>query len=140
MISLNESKLNLNFFFKGMFYKSVSTYFLGWGCVLFLLIYVNNCCSLLAHKAPSVTVAVLLGLIYFIHLLIGAMAYYVRSHKQEPFMIISVFGSLAFLVSIFIGRTHGVEGVLYMCVVSGVVSLLWAFNVFNSFYKRESLS
>ena len=61
---------------------------------------------------------------------IGAFAYYLRVHKQEPFMLLSVIGAILVGSSMWLfGRTYGSTGMaislLVINLVYGLPSALW---------------
>jgi hypothetical protein len=61
---------------------------------------------------------------------IGAFAYYLRVHKQEPFMLLSVIGAVLVGSSVwFFGRTYGstgmVSSLLVINMVYGLPGALW---------------
>lgn len=81
---------------------------------------------------PLEDMAYLLGAFALSHV-IGAFAYYLRVHKQEPFMLLSVVGALLVGSSMwFFGRTYGSTGMaislLVINLVYGLPSALWLWS------------
>ena len=61
---------------------------------------------------------------------IGALAHYLRVHKREPFMFLSVFGAIQVALAMwYFGRHYGgtgmVASLLVINLVYGLPSALW---------------
>ena len=62
--------------------------------------------------------------------IVGGLAYYLRLHKREPFMLLSVIGALILTVSIlYFGRLYGARGMVFALlsvnVLYGLPTALW---------------
>jgi hypothetical protein len=62
--------------------------------------------------------------------MIGALAHYLRVHKQEPFMVLSVIGAVLVGISIwYFGRIYGVTGMvmslLFINLIYGLPTAIW---------------
>ena len=67
---------------------------------------------------------------------INSWAVYLRCHKKEPYLLLSIFGGITSLLStLVLGRYFGLYGVVIGYCTIVVISLPWAYNV----YKRCKL-
>jgi len=81
---------------------------------------------------------ILLGIAFasFANIFIYAMAIYVRSHKFEPFVIVSVVTAIMILVFVIFGANHNANWSVLGYVVSVIlISLPWTFLIFIRHYK-----
>lgn len=83
---------------------------------------------------------VLLSISTFINQFVGALGTYLRCHKQEPFLIMSLIMAVLTISSFYIsGIFFGVYGIVvsYALIITG--SLFWGLNIFNSKKKEWHL-
>lgn len=68
----------------------------------------------------------------FINQYVSSWALYLRSHKQEPFLLNSIVGgSLCCLSTVFLGKYFGVLGLTFgYCFITFVMSF-WAYRIFK---------
>ena len=79
-----------------------------------------------------------LALAFFVNIFPFSWATYLRCHKKEPFLVISIVMGLLYCCSIIIlGKTYGVCGISigYM-ILTVVIWLPWSFYIFKA-KKRE---
>jgi O-antigen/teichoic acid export membrane protein len=77
---------------------------------------------------------ILLAIATFVNQYVFAIATYLRCHKQEPFLTLSiVMGILTALSTLILGNIFGVYGITigYTFLIV-VVSLIWAITIFNN--------
>ncbi len=69
----------------------------------------------------------------FVNQIDGSWATYLRCHKKEPFLIISiVMGVLCCLSTIFLGTQYGVIGItLGYCCLKVFIALPWGYSIFT---------
>lgn len=84
---------------------------------------------ILERVLPLNEMIMLLIAFAFSHI-VGGLAYYLRLHKREPFMVLSVIGALILTVSIlYFGRLYGARGMvvslLSVNVLYGLPTALW---------------
>jgi hypothetical protein len=84
---------------------------------------------ILERVLPINEMIMLLIAFAFSHI-VGGLAYYLRLHKREPFMVLSVIGALILTVSIlYFGRLYGARGMvialLSVNVLYGLPTALW---------------
>jgi len=75
---------------------------------------------------------------------INCVAQYLRSHKREPFMILSVIGAILIAVSaLFFGKYYGSEGiviaVLTINLFYGLPSALWLWKKKKKIWHQQSI-
>lgn len=88
--------------------------------------------SILERVLPLLEMIMLL-IAFSISHIVGALAYYLRLHKREPFMVLSVIGAIILTASIlYFGRIYGARGMvislLSINVLYGLPTALWLWN------------
>jgi O-antigen/teichoic acid export membrane protein len=72
----------------------------------------------------------------FLNQFVAAWATYLRCHKREPFLIISIVaGILCLLSTLLLGKYFGLLGITSGYCLITVFIFIWAFNLFNA--KRQ---
>ncbi|RWY50193.1 lipopolysaccharide biosynthesis protein [Mucilaginibacter gilvus] len=114
-----NSLIVVNFGMIGLFY------------LLFMLLYVNHLSYSNRFLAP-VPLALLCGAT-MVNQMVFSWATYLRCHKQEPFLIISiVIGILCSLSTVILGRYFGVLGLAGgYTFITFVISFPWAYFIFK---------
>lgn len=75
-----------------------------------------------------------LALAFFANIYVFSWATYLRCHKKEPFLVLSVvWGALSCISTVILGKLYGVYGVTigYM-VLTVALSLPWSFYIFKT--------
>ena len=114
--------------FTQVFWQSVAVSFMG--SVAVLMVMGSFSSHPLAHRLlPMADMIYLLTAFALTHM-IGALAHYLRMHKREPFMFLSVFGAIQVALAMwFFGRRYGSTGMtmslLVINLVYGLPSALW---------------
>ena len=110
-------------------------------CLLFFVIVIYFMQSIdysLAYRFLPVPLVILLSLATFVNQLIGAFGTYLRCHKKEPYLIMSIVMALLISSSIYFSSQFwgvwGIVSVYSFLIVT--VNLFWGVTVFNS-KKRE---
>jgi hypothetical protein len=69
----------------------------------------------------------------FINQLVNSWAIYLRCHKQEPFLVISIIGGICCCFSTIItGKYFGILGITSgYCLITVVISI-WSYNIFKN--------
>ena len=77
---------------------------------------------------------ILMTVSVFINLIDGSWATYLRCHKKEPYLAISVvMGALCCVSTVCLGNQYGVIGVACgYCFLKAFVGLPWAYTVFRT--------
>lgn len=88
----------------------------------------------IAERFLSLKFTILLSLVTILNQIINSWATYLRCHKQEPFLLISVVGGVLCLIStITFGYLFGVSGIIYgYLFITMFIGFPWAYYVFNS--------
>lgn len=89
------------------------------------------------HRFASLPVVLCLSVVTLANCFIFAAAAYMRAHKEEPMMWVSVITGLVTLIAAAIGSMYGVLTMmtLYTFVTVGL-TLPWTLKIFISYYKR----
>lgn len=103
-------------------WQSASALAVGVSAFWLLILYMNHAGYALSHRLlPPLPMALLLGTAVSSHF-VAAEAIYLRAHKQEPFLVISlIVGALTALSSWFLGRPFGAQGMMAGYLVISVV-------------------
>lgn len=108
------------------------------GLFLWLLIFFLN---VMGHRfaqrflAPLPTAALILAIIA--HLPVNAMATYLRAHKQEPYLLTSLFaGVLVSISTVLLAKLEGAEGVAIGYFVCMLVVLIPNYRIFRLCRKK----
>jgi O-antigen/teichoic acid export membrane protein len=88
----------------------------------------------LAHRFLHTIPVIMLCAVTFINQLVFSWATYLRSHKQEPYLINSVVGAiLVALSTIFLGRFYGLMGIVGgYTFLTTFIGLPWAYVTFRN--------
>lgn len=74
----------------------------------------------------------IMSLSLLLNLWISAIAIYLRSHKKEPFLILSIFSAILCSLSIiFFGKTYGLYGMTITYLIVTIVITIFAYNIFK---------
>jgi O-antigen/teichoic acid export membrane protein len=109
--------------------------------LLFFILFLQSLTYLdipLAHRFLSTIPLIMLCAVTFINQLIFSWATYLRSHKQEPYLINSIVGGiLTALSTIFFGQKFGLIGIVGGYTALAVfVGLPWSYLIFKN-KKKE---
>lgn len=86
----------------------------------------------LANRVLQIPMLVLMSLAIFLNQIIYSWATYLRCHKQEPFLVLSVVEGLACLLStLLLGKLFGLHGIVIGYFVIIIIQTFWAFSIFN---------
>jgi O-antigen/teichoic acid export membrane protein len=70
------------------------------------------------------------------NVLVFAQSYYLRSHKQEVFLVNSIVGALSVAAcTLVFGRYYGAKGIVVSCCIGNILGLLWATSKFRKYRK-----
>jgi hypothetical protein len=95
----------------------------------------------LEERLLPLGLCLLIGLSAMVSSIIYAQALYVRAHKVEPFVSISIIVGLISIGLIFLGSFFGIDWVVFMYSASIIfISFPLTSLVFFKFYKKNSLT
>lgn len=108
----------------------------GFGLVvlLFLIFILKHFGLPLGNRFLSYIPLILMMIPVILNQYIASWATYLRCHKQEPYLIMSVVGAVVTAIStIVLGKYFGVMGMtLGYCVYTSFVSFFWALLIFKT--------
>lgn len=107
-------------------------------CIFSLFVFLLGVYGLKFYNIPlgerflSLPMLVLLSGCILVNQLVGAWATYLRCHKQEPFLILSIaMGVMTTFSTLSLGKFFGIEGIVAgYSFLTIIVSLLWAYFIF----------
>jgi len=130
MVKLVSSKnwLALDALYAKVFWQSTLVSLTG-VISISVLLYVFSAHPLIHRLLPLMDMIYLLIALFLSHV-IGALAHYLRMHKREPFMVLSVIGAVLTALSMwFFGRLYASTGMvislMLINLVYGLPSALW---------------
>lgn len=98
--------------------------------------------SVLGDRFLDYTPMVLMMIPIFVNQIVGAWADYLRCHKQEPFLLLSiVMGILCCTSTLLLGYKYGVIGItLGYCCLKLFISLPWSYHIYVTKKKEWHMS
>lgn len=113
----------------------IITFLLGMQAIRLFNIYING--SLLIKRFLPYTPMFFLIIAFFINLFINSWATYLRCHKKEPFLVISIVGGiLCALSTILLGKSYGVIGMTLGYSLITIFLAIWAYKIYK--LKKQS--
>lgn len=114
--------------FTKVFWQSVAVSILGSMAVIAMMWILSA--NPLIHRLLPMTDMIYLLTAFSLSHVIGALAHYLRMHKREPFMFLSVLGAILVALSLwYFGRFNGSTGMvvslMVINLVYGLPSALW---------------
>lgn len=114
--------------FTQVFWQSVAVSLLGSIAVLAMFWIFSS--HPLIHRLLPIKDMIYLLIAFFLSHVIGALAHYLRMHKREPFMFLSVLGAILVALAMwYFGRFNGSTGMvvslMVINLVYGLPSALW---------------
>jgi hypothetical protein len=119
---------SLDQLFSNVFWQSVAVSVLGSITIIAILWIFSD--HQLAHRLLPITDMTYLLIAFFLSHVIGGLAHYLRMHKKEPFMFLSMFGAILVALAMwYFGRIYGATGMvislMVINLVYGLPSALW---------------
>lgn len=135
-VSRGERK-NLNSMFISVVIRSMIFTFVTTLLIIGLLLASSSLSGDFMHRFVSLPVMVCLALVTLSNCFIFAAAAYMRAHKEEPMMWVSVVSGVATLAAANIGSQYGVFAMMALyAVVNIFVALPWTTLLFFQYYRR----
>ena len=118
---------------KQMLFVSFSLYFLFFALVFVVDIFDIAIFGIdLAGRVLEVPMLILMTIAVFLNQIIYSWATYLRCHKQEPFLVLSVVEGLACLLStLLLGNLYGLQGIVIGYLLIIIVQTIWAYSIFT---------
>jgi hypothetical protein len=131
------NRIELNKRFLAYFSLSAITY-LTIFLTLFLIKYLSDMYNLtFSIKTIELPTFITIGTMYFIHLISGNLATYVRSHLVEPFVSVSLATATLFLFAASL-KTESVISLFVMLNIISTLGLIYIFYYFKNYYTATS--
>ncbi len=107
--------------------------------ILFALAGLNELAPRAAHRFASVPVACCIAIVTVANTFVFAAAAYLRAHKEEPMLWVSLFSGLGILLAVGAGSSLGVLPMMALYAgVTLLVPLPWTFALFRSYFRRST--
>jgi hypothetical protein len=120
--------LVLDRIFTKVFWQSVLVSLFG-GVAVVTILWIFSAHALV-HRLLPIKDMIYLLIAFFLSHVIGALAHYLRMHKREPFMLLSVFGAIFVALAMwYFGQLHGSTGMVVSLMIInflyGLPSSIW---------------
>lgn len=107
------------------------------------LLFAAWCCAALqlsfTHRLASIEVFIWLALVTIANSVVFSFALYMRAHKEEPMLPISVGSGVLTLLALYIGARFGVNTMMAMyAAVTIFITLPWTAAVFVKYFRRDA--
>lgn len=137
LVSLKDY-FGLNFLFRQATLQGLSVQLLFSGLFILGLFFVQSFLPSVSKRFLSIDLTLLLLFPQVAQFIIGAMAVYLRAHKEEPFMWLSVINAALMIGAVFGVLSHNLGlKTLFYCLnfIYWIVILPYAFKIFFSMRK-----
>lgn len=139
MLVAKQDYVTLNPIFKRHLWLSVLTYLMGVS-VLFLAVTVFKAYISFVDRLVSVESLALISFAWLIHVVINALAIYMRAHKEEPLVAFSFvsgiyIGITTLLIALYLPLDYYFVGFLSACLWG----LPWILLIFSKYKHKERI-
>lgn len=127
----------LNKLFYSLFFRSISFYIFEI-IVIFLFLYIMSLMNFsIINRISDISILICLGLASFANCIIFSAAVYMRAHKEEPMIWVSLTSSMLMSISIYWAGNYGVFHIVFFYLLINVVIVLpWTLYLFLPFTRR----
>jgi hypothetical protein len=135
-VSRNE-RASLNMLFNSLVKRSMVFTLIATISIIGIMLVLTSLDITAVDRFASLPVVVCLGAVTLVNCFIFAAAAYMRAHKEEPMMLVSVFTGLATLAAAAIGSTYGVFTMMALYTLINIcLTLPWTLILFIRYYRR----
>lgn len=137
-ISRNERREVNELFSKVMKRSSIVTTALS--SILILIAWILSIMGLpIVERVASVGVMSCLAIVTTLNSVVFSLAVYMRAHKEEPMLAVSVVSAFLTLAALYIGANFNLMTMmaLYVCVTA-LITLPWTVRIFIGYFRRQS--
>jgi hypothetical protein len=107
--------------------------------VLVALALVDGLAPSLAQRFVSLPVAICIAVVTITNTFVFAAAAYLRAHKEEPMLWVSVVSGLAILAAVSAGSRSGMLPMMMLyTAVTVLVTLPWTLVLFRRYFRRTA--
>lgn len=137
LVSKNE-RANLNALFNSVVKRSMAFTLFATLTIIAIVEVLNSLGVTGIQRFESVPVVVCLAIVTLGNCFISAAAAYMRAHKEEPMMLVSVVTGLVTLVAATIGSTYNVFTMMALyALINLCVALPWTYLIFIRYYRKK---
>lgn len=137
-VARNE-RASLNSLFNGVLTRSMAFTLVTVILIVGLMLFYSNSEIELLNRFSSLPVILCLALVTLSNCYIYAAAAYMRAHKEEPMMWVSVVAGLGTLMAAAIGARYSVVAMMIgYTVVNVCIALPWTIMLFIGYYRRSA--
>lgn len=94
----------------------------------------------LMHRVSSMSVLVCLGFVTIVNSGISAAAVFMRAHKEEPMLVVSIVGGLLTALVVCVSAAHSVAAMMLgYAAVTTFISLPWTLWILKGYFERHAI-
>jgi O-antigen/teichoic acid export membrane protein len=132
-----KERAELNKLFIGVLKKSTSVTLLLCAGLILLVQYCSMCGLHFTQRIPAVDTLICLALVTVANSVVFSFALYMRAHKEEPMLAISLGSALLTLLVIYLGARISIVVMMGLyAAVTALVTLPWTAFVFLKYFNR----
>lgn len=137
-VSKNE-RASLNALFNSVVKRSMAFTLIAALTIIAIMLVLISLDIAAVQRFASLPVVICLAVVTLVNCSIFAAAAYMRAHKEEPMMVVSVVTGLATLTAAAIGSMYGVFTMMALYALINVcVALPWTIVLFIRYYRRAT--
>lgn len=127
----------LNTLFRAMLLRSVVFTTVVAACVVLAVVGLDSLGVQQMKRIAAPSVLACLAVVCSANSIIFSVAAYMRAHREEPMLVVSLFGAIATALIAYFGSMHDVffMSLLYAALTAGVL-LPWSLLLFLRYYRR----
>ncbi len=131
-------RLELNALFRAVLLRSVVFTTVVAACIVLTLAGLDALGVPLMKRIASPSVLACLAVVCAANSIIFSVAAYMRAHREEPMLVVSLFGAVATALIAYFGSMYNVliMSILYATLTGGVL-LPWCLVLFFRYYRRR---
>lgn len=137
-VSRNE-RTSLNALFNSVVKRSMAFTLIATLTIIAIVTVMTSLDVAAAHRFASLPVVICLAIVTLVNCFIFAAAAYMRAHKEEPMMWVSVITGLVTLIAAAIGSMYGVLTMMALyAFITLCVALPWTCVIFIRYYRKKA--
>jgi len=118
--------------------RAIAATTLGVSILIPVIEYAREIIPIVDQRIPSLSIIVLLGVACIVNVINFSMAAYVRAHKEEPMVLVSVATAILIGTIVFFTASLGsIIPILAYASVLSLISLPWIFIIYTKYRKQS---
>lgn len=132
-----SERASLNALFNSVVKRSMAFTFISTIAIIAIMLVLTSLDVASVQRFASLPVVLCLAVVTLVNCFIFAAAAYMRAHKEEPMMIVSLVTGLATLAGAAVGSMNGVFTMMFLYAMINVcIALPWTIFIFMPYYRK----